>query len=298
MKRNWYGRDVGLSTRMFITMFLLAALYLAFITVLWSAGVDYVSLAIIAAVLLGIQYFMSDKLALWSMGGKEVSVEQAPRLHGMVERLTVMGGIPKPRVAISDSPIPNAFATGRSPSKSVICVTTSLMERLDEPELEAVLAHELTHIKNRDVTVITLASFFATVAQFIMRFSMFSSYGGRRGRDQSGQALIIVYLASILVWLISFFLIRALSRYRELAADRGSAILTGAPSNLASALVKISGTMQQIPEKDIRQAEGMNAFFIVPALRGASLMELLSTHPSLERRLEQLQRMGAEMERR
>ncbi len=301
MKRNWYGRDVGLSTRMFITMFLLGVLYLAFLTVLWSVGVDYLSMVIIAGVLLAVQYFMSDKLALWSMGAKEVSVEQAPHLHGMIERLSVMAGIPKPRVAIAENSMPNAFATGRSPSKSVVAVTTALMDRLDDPELEAVLAHELTHVKNRDVTVITLASFFSTVAFFIMRFSMFggmgSGFGGRRSRDQSGQAVLLVYVASIVVWLFSFFLIRALSRYRELAADRGSAILTGAPSHLASALMKISDTMKRIPQQDLRQAEGMNAFFIIPALRGSSLMELFSTHPSLERRLDQLRRMEMDMER-
>ncbi|MDO8689783.1 MAG: zinc metalloprotease HtpX [Dehalococcoidia bacterium] len=301
MKRNWYGRDVGLSTRMFITMFLLGALYLAFLTVLWSAGVDYLSMVIIAGILLAVQYFMSDKLALWSMGAKEVTMEQEPRLHGMIERLSVMAGIPKPRVAIAKNSMPNAFATGRNPSKSVVAVTTALMERLDEPEIEAVLAHELTHVKNRDVAVITLASFFSTVAFFIMRISMFagmgSGFGGRRSRDQLGQALMLVYLASIVVWLISFFLIRALSRYRELAADRGSAILTGAPSHLASALMKISDTMKRIPEQDLRQAEGMNAFFIIPAIRGSSLMELFSTHPSLERRLEQLRKMEMDMER-
>jgi heat shock protein HtpX len=173
------------------------------------------------------------------------------------------------------------------------------MDRLERPELEAVLAHEMSHVKNRDVTVITLASFFSTVAFFIMRFTMFAGYGyGRRDRNQSGQAIMLVYLASMLVWLISFFLIRALSRYRELAADRGSAILTGTPSQLASALLKISGTMQRIPQEDLRRAETMNAFFIIPAVRGSSLMEILSTHPSLERRLEQLRRMERDMELR
>lgn len=298
MKSRWY-RDAGLSTRMFITMFLLAALYLAFLTVLWGAGLDFVSLMIVAAAMLGIQYYFSDRLALWSMGAREVGPEQAPKLHGMVERLSAFAGIPKPRVAVADSSMPNAFATGRNPSKSVVAVTTALMESLDEPEIEAVLAHELSHVKNRDVTVITLASFFSTVAFFIMRFSMFAGYGyGRRDRDQSGQAMMLVYVASLLVWLISFFLIRALSRYRELAADRGSAVLTGAPSQLASALLKISGSMQRIPQEDLRRAEGMNAFFIIPAIRGSSLMELFSTHPSLERRLQQLRKLEQEMERR
>lgn len=297
MKRNWYGRDVGLSTRMFITMFLLAALYMVFLTILWGVGVDYLSMVIIAGGLLLVQYYFSDRMALWSMGAKEVSPSEAPQLHGIVERLSVMAGIPKPRVAVADSSIPNAFAAGRNPSKAVVAVTTSLMDRLERPELEAVLAHELSHVKNRDVTVITLASFFSTVAFFIMRFTMFAGYG-RRDRGQSGQAIMLVYLVSMLVWLISFFLIRALSRYRELAADRGSAILTGAPSQLASALLKISGTMQRIPQEDLRRAETMNAFFIIPAVRGSSLMEILSTHPSLERRLEQLRRMERDMELR
>lgn len=297
MKRKWYGRDAGLSTRMFITMFLLSALYLAFLTVLWGAGVDYLSLLIVAAALLGLQYYLSDRLALWSMGAKEVSPAQAPQLHGMVERLSALADLPKPRVAVAESSMPNAFATGRNPKNSVVAVTSALMERLEQPEVEAVLAHELSHIKNRDVMVMTLASFFSTVAFFIMRFSMLAGQGSGR-RDRSGQAMLLVYVASLLVWLISFFLIRALSRYREFAADRGSAILTGAPSQLASALLKISGAMQRIPERDLRQVEGMNAFFIIPAIRGSSLMEIFSTHPSLERRLERLRRMEQEMEGR
>jgi heat shock protein HtpX len=285
---------------MFLTMFLLAALYLAFLTVLWGAGVDYLSLLIIAVVLMGAQYYFSDRLVLWSMGAREVSPAEAPELHGMVDRLVAMADLPKPRVAVARTPMPNAFATGRNPKNAVVAVTTGLLERLNSQEVGAVLAHELTHIKNRDVMVITLASFLSTVAFFIMRFSMFFGLGygyGRRDRN-SGQAMMLVYLASLLVWLISFFLIRALSRYREYAADRGAAIITGAPSHLASALIKISGTMRRIPQEDMRRAEGMNAFFIVPAIRGSSIMELFSTHPSLEHRLERLRRLEQEMERR
>ncbi len=299
MRRKWYGRDTELTIRMFLVMFLLAVLYLLFITVLWAAGLDFVSLAIIAGVLIGVQFFFSDKIALWSVGAREVSPAEAPELHAMIERLAAMVDLPKPKVAIVDSNVPNAFATGRSQNNSVIAVTTSLLNRLDPSEVEAVLAHELTHVRNRDVMVITLASFFATVANFITRSLMFSSmYGGydRRREREGGGGILLVWMVSIIVWLVSFFLIRALSRYREYAADRGSAIITGAPSQLASALVKISGTMQRIPQRDLRDVEGMNAFFIVPAIRGASIMELLSTHPSLEHRLERLKKMEQEME--
>lgn len=298
MRRKWYGRDTELTVRMFFVMFMLAVVYLAFITVLWAAGLDFFGLAVIAAVMIGVQYFFSDKIALWSVGAREVSPAQAPELHAMVERLAAMADIPKPKVAIVETGIPNAFATGRSQENSVIAVTTSLLDRLDTREVEAVLAHELTHIRNRDVMVITIASFFATVANFLTRSLMYGSmYGGYgRRRDRGGGGILLVWLASILVWIISFFLIRALSRYREYAADRGSAIITGAPSHLASALVKISGTMQRIPQRDLREVEGLNAFFIIPALERSALVELLSTHPSLENRLERLKRMEQEME--
>jgi len=221
-------------------------------------------------------------------------------LHAMVERLAAQADLPTPRIAVMNTEMPNAFATGRSPRHSIVAVTRGLMQRLDPPEVEAVLAHEIAHIKNRDVAVITLASFFATVASLVMqnmRYAMiFGGYGrGRDDRDNSGAATMIVWMASILVWIISYFLIRALSRYREYAADRGSAILTGAPAQLMSALVKISGVMSRIPTKDLRQAEAVNAFFIIPALRGESLMELFSTHPSLERRIANLKRIQAEM---
>ncbi|MBI2954584.1 MAG: zinc metalloprotease HtpX [Chloroflexi bacterium] len=299
MSRRWYGRDTELTVRMFLVMFLLAALYLLFITFLWASGLDFFSLAIIAAVLIGAQYFFSDKIALWSVGAREVSPAQAPELHAMVERLAAMADMPKPKVALVDSNVPNAFATGRNANNSVIAVTTSLLDRLQPNEVQAVLAHELTHVRNRDVMVITLASFFAMVANFLMRSLMFGGlhggYDRRRGRDSAG-GIVLVWLVSLLVWVLSFLLIRALSRYREYAADRGAAIITGSPALLASALVKISGTMQRIPQRDLREVEGMNAFFIVPALRGDSIMELLSTHPSLERRIERLKKMEQEME--
>lgn len=298
-----WGRDTQLSVRMFVVMFLLAAVYLAFIAVLAAYGVRFVPLAVIAVALLAVQYFMSDKIALWSMGAHEVSPQEAPELHAVIDRLAASIDLPKPRVAIADTQMPNAFATGRNPKNAVVAVTTGIMQRLDPQELEAVLAHELSHIRNRDVMVMTLASFFAMVAQLMMRWMFWGGmYGGMgdRGGDRrdggGGGAMILIYLASILVWVISFFLIRALSRYRELAADRGAAIITGAPSHLMSALMKISGVMNRIPDRDLREVQQMNAFFIIPAIHADSFSGLLSTHPSLETRLERLRSLSREME--
>jgi heat shock protein HtpX len=285
---------------MFLVMALLGVLYLGFIAVLWAIGLSFVFIIVIAAVMLGIQYFFSDKIALAAMRAKIVSPEQAPKLHATIEKLAMMAGLPKPRVAIVETDIPNAFATGRSPKNSVVAVTTGIMDRLTEAELEGVLAHELSHIRNRDVMVITLASFFATVASLIMQnFFFMGLMGGMgRGRDRdSGSALLLVWVVSIAVYFISFILIRMLSRYRELAADRSGAIITGAPSQLGSALIKIAGTMQRVPQQDLRRVESMNAFFIIPALSGESLMNLFSTHPPLEQRIERLQRLSQEMER-
>ncbi len=301
MRTRWYGRDTGLTVRMFVTMFLLFAVYLAFLAILFWAGAGYIIIAVVGGVLLLAQYFFSDRLVLWSLGARVVSPEEAPQLHGMVDRLSALADLPKPKVAIVDSQVPNALATGRNQGTAVVAVTRGLLDRLDPPEVEAVLAHELTHVKNRDMMVITIASFLSTVAFFLMRnfafMGFYGGFGGRRGRDQGGAGVFaIIYLATLLVWLISFFLIRALSRYREYAADRGSAIITGAPSQLSSALLKISGTMQRIPQRDLRDVEGMNAFFIFPAVNSQSLMELFSTHPSLEHRLERLNRLQQQME--
>ncbi|MGC8492448.1 MAG: zinc metalloprotease HtpX [Syntrophobacteraceae bacterium] len=298
MKR-WYGKDWELSARMFFVMFLLAALYLLFLSFLWKAGVGFVTMALIAGVMLVVQFFFSDKIVLWSMGARVVERDEAPELHAMIERLAQMADLPKPKVAIADSAVPNAFATGRGPKNSVVAVTTSLMQRLNSQELEAVLGHELTHVRNRDVMVITVAGFFAAVASFLVHNLLFSfGFGYDNDREgEGGMGILAVWIVSLAVWVISFFLIRALSRYREFAADRGSAILTGSPSHLSSALVKISGVMDRIPDRDLRKVEGMNAFFIIPAHRRASLVELLSTHPSLERRLEQLRKMEQEIER-
>lgn len=290
--------DYGLTARMFLTMFLLAALYLFFGMVLWRAGLGFTGTVLVVGVMLLFQYFFSDRLVLASTGAREVSRQEAPELHALVERLASLADLPKPRVAVVPTPVPNAFATGRSPSHAVVAVTTGLLERLDGPEVEAVLAHELSHIKNRDVAVMTIASFFATVASFIVQnFFFFGGAFSGDDREDRGSAAILVYLVSLVVWLVSFFLINALSRYREYAADRGSAFLTGAPGQLSSALLKISGTMQRIPNRDLRQAEAMNSFFIIPALRGESLMELFSTHPSLEHRLAQLRELERQMRR-
>ncbi len=295
MRRGWQGGDPGLAVRMFLVMFLLAALYLAFVAALASAGVDLVSLIIIAGALLGAQYFFSDRIALWSVGGRIVSARDAPELHALVERLAAMADMPKPEVALVPHDVPNAFATGRGPGSALVAVTSGLLRRLDPPELEAVLAHELSHIRHRDVLVMTMASFFAVVAQLLMRSLWWGGVGYGR-RRQSGVAM--VYLVSLLVWLVSFFLIRALSRYREYAADRAGALLTGSPSQLASALSKISGSIQRIPDRDLREVESMSALFIVPVLSRGSIMELFSTHPPVDKRIERLMRMAAELEGR
>jgi heat shock protein HtpX len=281
---------------MFVVMFLLAALYLGFIAVMFAAGVDFFVILVFAAVMLGIQYFFSDRLALWSMGAKVVSAEEAPELHAMVERLAQIADLPKPKIAISSTNVPNAFATGRNPRNSAVAVTSGLMSTLSRSEIEAVIAHELAHIRNRDVMVMTLASFFAVVAQMLMR--SFAWTGGTRGnrRGGGGGAIILIFVASLVVWVVSFFLIRALSRYREFAADRGAALITGAPEHLMSALMKISGVMQRIPKNDLREVSDMNQFFIIPAATGGGLSELFSTHPAVERRIERLRDLQRQME--
>ncbi|MBI4300087.1 MAG: zinc metalloprotease HtpX [Chloroflexi bacterium] len=300
MRQHTLPRDSGLTARMTFTMFLLAAVYLAFVMVLWQAGVNYIFIAVFAGGMLLVQYFFSDKLVLASIGAHQVSPEQEPRLHGIVERLAAQFNLPKPKVAVIQSNVPNALATGRNPKNAVVAVTTGIMDKLTEPELEGVIAHELTHVKNRDVAVITLASFCATRASFIVQMGVWFGLGmggGRRDdREGGASAVVLVYLVSILVWIISFFLIRALSRYRELAADRGAAIITGAPSQLASALVKISGSMARIPDTDLRKVEGASALMIIPAISRGSFAGIFSTHPSLKERIEQLRRLEAAME--
>jgi len=292
MARRGLQADWGLRFRMLFTMALLAALYIGFLSYLSARGVSFGPLIAIAAVMLGLQYFFSHKLAMWGMGAKEVSPEEAPELHAMVSKLANEAGIPKPKVAISKMPIPNAFATGRSPKHAVVAVTEGLMAKLEPHEVEAVLGHEIYHVVNRDVAVMTLASFFAMIAFFLMRMFFFTGlFGGGRRSDQGGGSIWMVYLVSMLVYVVSQVLILALGRYRELAADRGGANLTRKPQDLASALVKISRDMKQTSPAAKRQVERMNAFFIVPT----SIKEIFSTHPSLERRLEQLERISQEL---
>ncbi len=304
MARTRFPADRGLSTRMVVTMFLIGLVYVAFIAVLIALRIPVVWIVLIAGGFLFFQYFFSDRIALFSMRAHEVSPEEAPVLHGIVDRLCALADMPKPKVAIADSDIPNAFATGRSQKQAVLCVTTGLMRRLDEPELEAVLSHELSHVAHRDVAVMTIASFLGLLAGFVVRSSIYAgAYGGFGGygrrddsRDNTGAVILLVVLASAIVYALSFLLTRALSRYRELSADRSGAILTGRPSTLAAALVKVSGDIARIPTRDLRAAEPLNAFFFAPALApGFSFSSLFSTHPPLERRLDQLARIEQEM---
>src|SRR3954451_1290251 len=295
MSRSRYRSDRGLIARMGLTMFLLGLL----VVVLGTVLVYYLGsfgLILVAGFLVA-QWFFSDKLALYGMGGRIVTPEEAPELHGIVDRLCAVADMPKPQVAIADTDVPNAFATGRSPKNAVVCATTGIMRRLDDRELEGVLSHELSHVAHRDVTVMTLASFVGVLAGFLTRMVMFSGMGRRRD-DNGTPVMLIVLLVSVVVYAVSFVLTRALSRYRELAADRAGAFLTGQPSALASALVKISGEMGRIPTKDLRQAEPFNAFFFTPAIApGFSISSLFSTHPSLEKRLDQLGRISAQLNR-
>jgi heat shock protein HtpX len=291
MAQKTAGPDWGLRARMVITMGLLAAVYIGFLSFLGSRGVSFGPLIVIAALMLGAQYFFSHKLAMWGMGAKEVTPDEAPELHAVVERLAAQAGIPKPKVAISKMGIPNAFATGRDPKHSVVAVTQGLMERLEPHEVEAVLGHEIMHVVNRDVLVMTLASFFAMVAFFLMRSFLFMGLFGGGDDDEGGGSWIYIWLISMAVYFISQILILALGRYRELAADRGGANLTRRPKDLASALVKISNEMDHTSPRAKRQLQTMNAFFIVPT----SIKEIFSTHPSLERRLEQLEEISAEL---
>ncbi|PZG54304.1 zinc metalloprotease HtpX [Spongiactinospora gelatinilytica] len=298
MTRTRFAADRGLTGRMVITLFLIGLLYVAFVAVLIALGVRALTVLALALVLLVVQYFLSDKIALFAMNGREVTPRQAPELHGAIDRLCAMADMPKPKVAIADSDVPNAFATGRSQKKSVVCVTTGLLRRLEPDELEGVLAHEMSHVAHRDVVVMTIASFLGIVAGLMTRFALYSGLG--RGRDNRGGPPIglIILLVSGLVYALSFLLTRALSRYRELAADRAAALLTQRPSALASALTKVNGEMGRIPTRDLRRAEPFNAFFFAPALSsGASLAALLSTHPPLARRLQQLAEISAQLGR-
>ncbi len=303
--------DRGLSLRMFATGLLIVLLYGAVIGLLIAVGISYALVLVIAGALLFVQYWFSDKIALYGMGGRIVTPEEAPQLHGAIDRLCAMADMKKPRVAIADTDVPNAFATGRSPNSAVVCATTGLMRRLDESELEAVLAHELSHVAHRDVAVMTIASFLGMVAGMVTRMmlwtGMMGGFGGSNNNNsndnQGGDQAVLVELAvlavSVVVYAISFLLTMALSRYRELAADRSGAILTGQPSALASALVKVTGDIARIPSRDLRSTETFNAFYFTPAIAksGVSISTIFSTHPSLDQRLAQLAALEAEMGR-
>jgi heat shock protein HtpX len=303
MQRRNFGRDRGLSLRMLFTGALLGLLYVVFAVVLISVlNFGVVPMLVIIIGLAFFQYYTSDKLALRASGAKIVSAEDAPELHAMVERLCAMANLPKPRIAVVDSDVPNAFATGRNPKHAAVAVTTGLWRRLEPQEIEAVLAHELSHIANRDVLVMTVASFFAMLAALLTRFGLYAGMfggfgGGGRNSNNNNQVPVwlIVFLVSVIVYAISFILIRTISRYREYAADRGSAIITGAPENLMSALQKISSNITQIPQRDLREVQGMNAFFIIPTNWKTNMSEWMMDHPPLEKRLAALSEIAREM---
>jgi heat shock protein HtpX len=304
MKRRSYGRDAGLTLRMLFTTGLLGLLYVVFAVVLFQfLNVGLVPLVLIVIGIAFFQYYTSDKLALAAAGAKVVTPADAPALHDMVERLCALADLPKPRVAIMDTPVPNAFATGRSPKHAAVCVTTGLWDRLEPKEVEGVLAHELSHVANRDVLVMTVASFFAMLAALLTRFGLYAGMfgggygGGNRDNNNGPPVWLIVLAVSIVVYFVSYILIRTLSRYREYAADRGSAVITGAPEYLMSALQKISSQMTLIPNRDLRQVEGMNAFFIIPARARSAAAELFMDHPPLEKRLAALAEIAREMGR-
>ena len=290
-----FGKDTGLQLRMTFTMFLLGLVYVVLIVALLGSGVNGITVALIAGGLAVFQLFGSDKLALRAMGAREVTPAQAPELHAMIDRLCVQADLPKPKVAVADTRMPNAFALGRSPKSATVCATTGIMEMLSPAELEGVMAHELTHVANRDVRVMTLASFFATVAAYIVQFGFYFG-GGMGGDDEDGLGFIGVFFVSLAVYAVSFFLMQALSRYREFAADRGAAIITGRPSALASALMKISSGMHQIPQQDLRATSQLAAFYIFPPRAKSAFGEIFMTHPSMEKRIAALQRLEGQLQ--
>jgi heat shock protein HtpX len=289
-----FGRDTGLQTRMLLTMFLLGLVYVIFVGVLFAAGASAIFIVVLAGGLFLAQLFASDKLALRAMGAKEVTPAQAPELHAMIDRLCVQADLPKPRLAVADTPMPNAFAMGRSRKSATVCATTGIMQLLSPTELEGVMAHELTHIINRDVVIMTVASFFASIASMITQFGFFFGGGMGGDNDDDGPSWLVVMLVSLVVYVISFLLMQALSRYREFAADRGSAVITGRPSGLASALLKISGVNERIPSQDLREAAQMQAFFIAPV--GKQVANLFATHPPLEQRIARLERLETQLQ--
>jgi heat shock protein HtpX len=276
---------------MIVTMLLLGLLYAALVGAMFAAGAGFAIMLVVIAGLLAAQLFLSDKLALASMGAKEVSPQEAPGLHAMIERLCIQADLPKPKIAVADLEMPNAFAIGRSKKSATVCATTGIMNTLEPHELEGVMAHELSHIKNRDVLIMTMAGFFASIAAIIAQFGLF--FGGG---DDDNPSFLVVLLVSWVVYALSFFLMLALSRYREFTADRGAAIITGRPSALSSALMKINSQMHRVPQQDLRAAGEMNAFFIMPAAAKNAVTGLFSTHPPMEKRIERLQRIEAELQ--
>ncbi len=288
-----FERDSGLQARMLLTMFLLGLLYVALVGALFAAGAQGVLILLIAGGLFFFQLFASDKLALRAMGAREVTPAEAPELHAMIERLCIQADLPKPKVAVAQTDMPNAFALGRSKKTATVCATTGIMNTLTPSELEGVMAHELSHVKNGDVMIMTIASFFASIASMVVQFGFF--FGGGHGDDDS-PSFLILFLVSIAVYIISFFLMMALSRYREFVADRGAALMTGRPSALASALQKIASGMHKLPEKDLRASSELQAFFIFPAGAKNSLMGLFSTHPPMEKRIEALARIESQLQ--
>ncbi len=305
MNPRWtYGKDTSLTLRMYLVMFMLAALYLFFVTVMMALGVPIILVTIIAGAMFMFQWFGSEKLVLRSMHAKVVTEQEQPKLHAMVDKLVAIADMTKPKVALAMTDVPNAFASGRNQKKAMICVTDGLVRRLDDDELEGVIAHELSHIKNGDVRAMMLASFFSTIAAMLMNMLMWMTLFGGMGRHRGGShgnsaagALMMAYFVSILVYFLATLLILALSRYREFAADRGAAMLTGAPSKLASALEKISGIIAQIPTDDLRKVETANAFFIVSALKGEKFAGLFASHPPMQKRIAKLREFELQMER-
>jgi heat shock protein HtpX len=288
-----FGRDTGLQVRMMVTMLLLGAVYAALVAALFAAGASAVMILLVAGGLAAFQLFGSDKLALRAMGARVVSPAEAPELHAMIERLCVQADLPKPQIAVADTAMPNAFALGRGPKSATVCATTGIMRLLSPAELEGVMAHELTHVKNRDVAVMTLAGFFATIASYIVQFGFF--FGGGHDDDEN-PSFLALFLVSLAVWIVSFFLMQALSRYREFSADRGAAIITGRPSALASALMKISSGMHQIPQRDLRASGELAAFYIFPPGAGQAFAGLFATHPPMDKRIAALQRFESQLQ--
>lgn len=296
MPRTRYAPDRGLTTRMVTTMFFIGLLYVVFIGVLLAVFKGaWPLIVIIAGGLFVAQFWFSDRIAAFSMGAREVTPQQAPELHGAVDRLCALADMPKPRVAIADTDVPNAFATGRNQRNALVCATTGLLRRLEPEELEGVLAHELSHVAHRDVAVMTIASFLGVLAGIMTRAALWGGLSRGSRNNNVGIAVLLIPLISAVVYAISFLLTRLLSRYRELSADRAGALLTGRPSALAAALTKVTGQMARIPTRDLRKVEPFNAFFFAPALSGESVSRLFSSHPTLERRLDQLGRISAQL---